>query len=158
MLRRNPLIAAVFSVSISACASGGGAAPVTRPMESVPFASTLDVDLARMTKTATGLYFRDIEVGTGIVVHALMEVTVQYKGRLSNGVTFDSTSVGQAPLKVPIGRGRVIKGWDEGILGMRVGGRRQLVIPPELAYGSNRSGIIPPDAVLVFDIRVLSAK
>ena len=62
------------------------------------------------------------------------------------------------PLKVPIGRGRVIKGWDEGILGMRVGGRRQLVIPPELAYGSNRSGVIPPDAVLVFDIRVLSAK
>ena len=58
----------------------------------------------------------------------------------------------------PLGRGRVLKGWDEGLLGMRVGGRRQLIVPPSLGYGSEKEGLIPPDATLVFDIRVVSAK
>lgn len=150
------LIAVTLSVSLAACASGGAYA--ARPTESIPFASTLDVQLDRMTKTATGLYYRDIEVGTGPVIKPLMEIKVFYNGWLTNGVKFDSTRVDQPPLTIPIGRGRVIKGWDEGIIGMRVGGRRQLILPPELAYGSNRSGLIPPDATLVFEVRVVSAK
>lgn len=152
-------IAIAMLVITTACASaGGGAAPATRPMESIPFASTLDVNLARMTKTTTGLYFRDIEVGTGPVIRGKEDVKVHYTGWLSNGVKFDSNASEDQPLTVPLGRGRTIKGWDEGLQGMRVGGRRQLVIPPELGYGSSRSGVIPPDAVLVFDIRVVSAK
>jgi peptidylprolyl isomerase len=158
MSRRSRLLAAFLCTTLTACASGGGSAYVARTTESIPFASTLDVHLDKMTKTSTGLYYRDIEVGTGVVVKPLMEVTVFYNGWLTNGVKIDSTRVDQAPLKIPIGRGRVIKGWDEGIPGMRVGGRRQLIIPAELAYGSSRAGLIPPDAVLVFDVRVLSAK
>jgi FKBP-type peptidyl-prolyl cis-trans isomerase len=159
MIRWTRLIAAAaLSVSLAACASGGGGAFAAKPMESIPFASTLNVQLDRMTKTSTGLYYRDIEVGTGPVVKPLMEVKVFYNGWLTNGVKFDSTRVDMPPLTIPIGRGRVIKGWDEGIPGMRVGGRRQLVLPPELAYGSNRSGLIPPDAVLVFEVRVISAR
>lgn len=161
MLRRPRLVAAALSVSLTACASGGGGGgpvPYARTIESVPFASSLDVQLDRMTKTASGLYWRDIEVGTGAVIREHMDIRVFYNGWLTNGVKFDSTRVDQPPLTIPIGRGRVIKGWDEGIIGMRVGGRRMLVIPPELAYGSNRAGVIPPDAVLVFDIRVLSVK
>ena len=150
--------AALVSVSLAACASGGSAPPATRPMESIPFASTLDVNLARMTKTPSGLYYRDIETGTGSIVHGKLDVKVHYTGWLTNGVKFDSNTQDQEPIVVPLGRGRAIKGWDEGLDGMRVGGRRQLVIPPELGYGSNRAGLIPPDAVLVFDVRVVSAK
>jgi len=159
MLRRTR-IAAALSFSLAACASGGagGAAPYTRTVESIPFAASLDVQLDKMTKTASGLYWRDIEVGTGPVVREHQDIRVFYNGWLTNGMKFDSTRVDQPPLTIPIGRGRVIKGWDEGIIGMRVGGRRMLVIPPELAYGSNRAGMIPPDATLVFDIRVLSVK
>jgi len=156
MPRQNRLIIAALSVLLAACASGG--APATRPMESIPFASSLDVQLEKMTKTATGLYYRDIEVGTGPVIRERMDIHVIYTGWLTNGVKFDSTAVGQPPLTIPIGRGRVIKGWDEGIIGMRVGGRRLLIVPPELAYGSSRAGVIPADAVLVFDVKVVSAK
>ncbi len=150
--------AALLSISLAACASGGGGAPTTRPIESIPFASTLDVNLARMTKTPSGLYYRDIEMGTGMIVHGKLDVKVHYTGWLTNGVKFDSNTEDQPPLTVPLNRGRAIKGWDDGLEGMRVGGRRQLVVPPELGYGSSRAGLIPPDAVLVFDIRVVSAK
>ena len=146
-------------VTTTACASAGGtAAPASRPMAMIPFAATLDVDLARMTKTPAGVYYRDIEVGTGPIIRGREDVVVHYTGWLTNGVKFDSNTGDDRPLTVPLGRGRAIKGWDDGLAGMRVGGRRQLVIPPELGYGSNRAGVIPPDAVLVFDIRVVSVK
>jgi FKBP-type peptidyl-prolyl cis-trans isomerase FkpA len=150
--------AAFLTVTLAACASANRVAPAARPMESVPFASSLDVNLTRMTKTPSGLYYRDIEVGTGPVLKGREEVKVHYTGWLSNGVKFDSNSNDEPPVTVPLGRGRVIKGWEEGLPGMRVGGRRQLVVPSELAYGSARSDRIPADAVLVFEISVVSAK
>jgi FKBP-type peptidyl-prolyl cis-trans isomerase FkpA len=150
--------AAIVSVSLAACASSRGPAFVAPPMESIPFASSLDVNLARMSKTPGGVYYRDLEVGTGPVLHGKEDVKVHYMGWLTNGVKFDSNTVQQPPVTVLLGRGRVIKGWDEGIPGMRVGGRRQLIIPSELGYGSARSEVIPPDAVLVFEIRVVSVK
>jgi len=153
---KHPVV--VLSISLAGCASGGGAPPATRSMESIPFASALDVNLARMTKTPAGVYYRDIEVGTGPIVRGKEDLKVHYTGWLTNGVKFDSNTSDQPPLTVPLGRSRVIKGWDDGLVGMRVGGRRQLVIPPELGYGSNRSDVIPADAVLVFEIRVVSAK
>jgi len=143
---------------LAACASGGAALPAMRPMASIPFASSLDVELGRMTKTPSGLYYRDIEIGTGQLVHGKVDVKVHYTGWLTNGVKFDSNKDDEPPLTVPLNRGRAIKGWDEGLDGMRVGGRRQLVLPPELGYGSNRSGMIPPDAVLVFDIKIVGVK
>ena len=146
------------AVTLTACASGGTAAPVSRPMESINFSSALDVNLGRMTKTASGLYYRDLETGTGSLIKGKEDVKVFYTGWLTNGVQFDSNKDSDQPITIPLGRGRAIKGWDEGLIGMRVGGRRQLVIPPELGYGSSRAGAIPPDAVLVFEIRIVSAK
>jgi FKBP-type peptidyl-prolyl cis-trans isomerase len=158
MQRTTKFIAGLLIASLSACASGGGGAVAARPIQSIPFAAALDVDLSRMTKTPSGLYYRDIVVGSGPVVHGKVDVKVHYTGWLTNGVKFDSNSDDEPALTVPLGRGRAIKGWDEGLDGMRVGGRRQLVIPPELGYGSNRSGLIPPDATLVFDLKIVSVK
>lgn len=154
---RRAILIAPFALT-AACASGGSGPPATRPIESVPFASALDIDLARMTRTPKGLYYRDLELGTGAVIRDRDDVKVHYTGWLSNGVVIDSNTVNDPPASIPLGRDRVIKGWDEGIPGMRVGGRRLLVIPPELGYGSSRAGAIPADAFLVFDIRVVSAK
>lgn len=119
------------------------------------FASSLDVDLDSMDRTPSGLYVRDLEIGSGETAQAGQVVTVHYTGWLPNGREFDS-SRGGAPFEFGLGAGEVIRGWDEGVAGMNVGGRRQLVIPPELAYG-NRSpgGGIPPNATLVFVVELL---
>jgi peptidylprolyl isomerase len=82
-------------------------------------------------------------------------VSVKYRGTLTNGKEFDS-SYGRGPFSFPLGAGRVIKGWDEGVAGMRVGGKRKLVIPSDLAYGSRGAGgVIPPDATLLFEVELL---
>jgi len=112
-----------------------------------------------------GLQYIDLTVGTGAVVHGNDIATVQYTGWLqATAAKFDS-SRGNQPFSVPLGQGQVIPGWDEGIPGMKVGGKRKLIIPAALAYGANgrqdqQSGayIIPPNAVLVFEIEVLSVK
>ncbi|MGA8154053.1 MAG: FKBP-type peptidyl-prolyl cis-trans isomerase [Terriglobales bacterium] len=111
------------------------------------------------TKTADGLRYWDIKVGTGATAAAGQSVTVHYTGWLTNGKKFDS-SVGGAPFTVePLGSAPVIKGWNEGIIGMKVGGKRQLRIPPELAYGaSGYPGAIPANATLIFDVQLLSVK
>jgi FKBP-type peptidyl-prolyl cis-trans isomerase len=158
MHHRATLAIAAVAALLTACASSGGPPPLSRPVESIPFASTLNIDLAKMTKTPSGLYYRDLEEGTGSIIRPKMDVKVHYTGWLTNGVKFDGNSSDDPPITVPLGRGRVLKGWDEGLLGMRVGGRRQLIVPPSLGYGSDKEGSIPPDATLVFDIRVVSAK
>jgi FKBP-type peptidyl-prolyl cis-trans isomerase len=110
------------------------------------------------TKTADGLEYWDIKVGTGAVAEAGQSVMVHYTGWLTTGKKFDS-SVGKAPFEVThLGTAPVIKGWNEGIVGMKVGGKRQLRIPPDLAYGADGyPGAIPPNATLIFDVRLLSA-
>jgi FKBP-type peptidyl-prolyl cis-trans isomerase len=111
------------------------------------------------TKAADGLEYWDIKVGTGAVAAAGQTVMVHYTGWLTNGKKFDS-SVGKAPFEVtPLGNAPVIKGWNEGILGMKVGGKRQLRIPPDLAYGADGyPGAIPPNATLIFDVQLLSVR
>jgi hypothetical protein len=107
-------------------------------------------------RTASGLQYVDIATGTGATPKTGQTVTVQYTGILTNGFKFDSSRDRNQPFSFPIGTGKVIKGWDEGISTMTVGSRRQLIIPAQLAYGATGSGSIPPNATLIFDVEVLS--
>lgn len=109
-----------------------------------------------MTLTPSGLKIIDVQIGTGREAVANTNVTVHYDGRLEDGKEFDSSRRRGQPFQFRLGAGQVIKGWDEGLAGMKEGGKRQLVIPPELGYGQQGAGgVIPPNATLVFDVELL---
>ena len=165
---RSPVVAIVLAAacasagasgSTSANASSGtsGGAP-SGPVESAAFAPALGVELAAMTRTNGGVYVRDLHPGTGRAAGRGMEVRVRYTGWLPDGTPVDSVTAAEAPVAFRLGERQVIAGWEQGILGMRVGGRRQLVIPPRLGYGGRRTGAVPPNAVLVFTIDLVDAR
>ncbi|WP_320664975.1 FKBP-type peptidyl-prolyl cis-trans isomerase [Prochlorococcus sp. MIT 1223] len=104
--------------------------------------------------TSSGLKFSELEVGSGSEASAGKNVSVNYRGTLENGKEFDS-SYGRSPFTFPLGAGQVIKGWDEGVSGMKVGGKRKLIIPPELGYGSRGIGPIPANSTLIFEVELL---
>ncbi len=135
-------------------ASCGGDDPVSpKDPTEVDFAASLGIDLDQMTKTASGLYYQDLLVGDGEEAEATDEVTVHYTGWLDTGQVFDS-SVDGDPISLPLSG--VIPGWREGVTGMKVGGKRKLVIPPDLAYGQKGvPGVIPQYATLIFDVELL---
>jgi FKBP-type peptidyl-prolyl cis-trans isomerase FkpA len=108
--------------------------------------------------TASGLQYKDLEVGTGQTAQNGNTVSVQYTGWLTNGTKFDSSIDRNQPFEFVLGAGDVIKGWDEGVAGMKVGGTRVLYVPPDLGYGVNGSGSIPPNATLVFEVILISVK
>lgn len=110
-----------------------------------------------MTKP-DGLVLEDIKVGTGAEAKAGQKVSVHYTGWLTNGTKFDSSVDHGAPFEFNLGGGQVIKGWDEGVAGMKVGGKRKLTIPPQLGYGARGVGKIPPNSTLVFDVELLGVK
>lgn len=113
---------------------------------------------ADYTVTETGLKYYDFEVGTGEQAQNGDVVSVHYHGWLTNGQLFDSSYLRQQPFIFILGNGTVIPGWDEGLLNMRVGGERQLVIPPDLAYGEAGRGSIPPNATIIFEVELVAVQ
>ena len=106
--------------------------------------------------TSSGLQYIDLKVGTGATAQAGQTVTVHYTGWLENGKKFDSSVDRGQPFSFPLGAGRVIQGWDEGVQGMKVGGKRKLIIPSNLGYGARGAGgAIPPNATLIFEVELL---
>ena len=106
--------------------------------------------------TASGLVYEELLVGEGALAEPGHAVTVHYTGWLTEGKKFDSSKDRNDPFEFHLGGGQVIKGWDEGVAGMKVGGRRKLTIPPQLGYGARGAGgVIPPNATLVFEVELL---
>ena len=106
--------------------------------------------------TPSGLIYEDLSEGEGEAAQAGQRVSVHYTGWLTDGTKFDSSKDRNDPFDFPLGAGHVIRGWDEGVQGMKVGGARKLTIPPELGYGTRGAGgVIPPNATLVFEVELL---
>ncbi len=140
------LMMIAFCLVISACAQSKTASGPTKVT-------------GEPTKTPSGLEYWDIKVGTGAVAQAGHKVKVDYTGWLTNGKKFDSSVGTGHPFEFMLGAGQVIKGWDQGVAGMKVGGKRQLRIPPDLAYGAKGyPGAIPPSATLIFDVELIDTK
>ena len=141
--------AAVVAALVAACAqsqapSGGGGSSASGGQE---------------VTTASGLKYTDTKVGTGAEAKAGQTAVVHYTGFLTNGTKFDSSKDRGQPFTFRLGGGQVIKGWDEGVQGMKVGGARKLTIPANLGYGAQGAGgVIPPNATLVFDVELLDLK
>ncbi|MCC6956759.1 MAG: FKBP-type peptidyl-prolyl cis-trans isomerase [Anaerolineales bacterium] len=112
-----------------------------------------------MITTASGLQYEDLLVGEGAQAQPGDTVSVHYTGWLQDGTKFDSSLDRGQPFTFTLGRGEVIKGWDKGVAGMRAGGKRRLVIPPDLGYGSQGAGgVIPPGATLIFEVELVEIK
>lgn len=111
-----------------------------------------------MVTMSDGLKIQDLKVGEGKEAKTGDTVTVNYLGTLENGTKFDSSYDRNQPFTTQIGVGAVIKGWDEGIPGMKIGGKRKLIIPAELGYGAQAAGTIPPNSVLIFEVELLAIK
>jgi FKBP-type peptidyl-prolyl cis-trans isomerase len=163
----------ILAVSLTALALAGCAAPKAKeaassaPASSVAAASAVATPAPTAVPTAAptaagelgALQIKDVVLGTGSEAVAGHVVTVHYTGRLLTGRKFDSSVDRGTPFKFPLGAGRVIKGWDQGVAGMKVGGKRQLVIPPHLGYGDQAMGdAIPANSTLVFDVELLGVE
>jgi peptidylprolyl isomerase len=132
------------------------ATPTTAIITTQP--TTTGANMDNIITTADGLQMQDLTVGTGQEVKSGDTVTVNYLGTLTDGTKFDSSYDRNQPFTTQIGVGQVIKGWDEGIVGMKVGGKRKLIIPPSLGYGSQAAGSIPPNSTLVFEVELIGIK
>jgi FKBP-type peptidyl-prolyl cis-trans isomerase FkpA len=154
MNRRLPLLSVCLLLAVAACG------PDTGDPAHVKFAPALGVDLGAMQRTDSGLYLQDLVVGTGAEARTGRYLEVHYTGWLPNGTKFDSSRDSNQPFALRLGvEPRVIPGWEEGLVGMKVGGTRRLVIPSELGYGAEGSyPVIPPHSVLVFDVELLTAR
>lgn len=147
-------VVVAVSLTVSACSTGGDVTGLPSDPATETFAPALGVNIAAMTKKSADLYVQDSIVGTGAEATSGKQVTIQYAGYLANGSRFDTGTIGP----FAIGTGVVISGWDQGTIGMRVGGTRRLVIGSNLAYGTTGRGIIPPNATLIFVMTLLAVQ
>ena len=154
VVRRSVLVP-VFGAAalLSACGSDSTAPSIPSNPAVETYAASLGVTIANMTRRSENLFVQDLVVGTGAEAVAGRLIDVYYSGWLINGSRFDSRTAG-TPFSFTLGAGMVIAGWDQGVLGMKVGGRRKLVIGSALGYGNQGKGPIPANATLVFDVEL----
>jgi len=161
-MRPSRLLVLLSPIAFTACLNGSEtiSTPQGTPIDCATLATGLTAAEPTLTTTASGLKYRDQTVGTGATVNAGQLVAVHYSGCLTSGVKFDENTDAQNALTFRVGLTppQVIKGFDEGMIGMKVGGRRQLVIPDSLAYGSTGNGSIPPNATLVFTVDLVATQ
>lgn len=149
---------ALLALSLSTACLGSTEPIVIPTIETTGFDASLGITLSQFTKTASGLYYRDISIGTGHSIAVGDTARMNYVGSLTNGFVFDrlDTAIQDSLLKFKVGEGHIISGFEEGVVGMKVGGQRQLIIPPALGYGGASDGVIPPYAILVFTVKAVS--
>ncbi|MBW3571940.1 MAG: FKBP-type peptidyl-prolyl cis-trans isomerase [Gemmatimonadetes bacterium] len=148
--------ALLCALPLLAVGCGDASGPNDPDLRKVAFAPALGVDIASMTRVGDGVYVKDLTVGTGADVNPNKVISVRYQGWLADGTRFDHNLDPRAPFQLVLSQGRVIAGWTQGIPGMKVGGKRLLVIPPSLGYGDRPNGPIPANSVLVFEVEVIS--
>lgn len=175
MSKRSILLVSIALLLIAAGLSAGCSKPATTenttgteqsqstpeesPEATAPEAATPDEFPKAEAKDVNKLIIKDVKVGTGAEATPGKSVTVNYTGWLTDGTKFDSSKDSGQPFVFPLGAGQVIKGWDEGVAGMKVGGKRILVIPPDKGYGEQGAGgVIPPNATLVFTVELLDVQ
>jgi peptidylprolyl isomerase len=133
--------------------------PCVAPAAPTPAPKMKRAIVGKQVTTKSGLRYVDLVIGKGPMPKVGQTISVLYTGKLTNGTVFDSTRTrNNEPFETPIGVGQVIKGWDEGMLTMRVGGKRRLTIPPSLGYGAASEGPIPANSTLIFDVELLAVK
>lgn len=143
-----------LTMAFSACTKNADKSAEQGTTESAPAAAP-----AKTYSDVTELKIEDLKVGTGTEAKAGNTVTVHYTGWLTNGNKFDSSVDRGQPFPFKLGAGQVIQGWDKGVAGMKVGGKRRLMIPPQMGYGERGAGnVIPPNATLVFEVELLDVK
>jgi FKBP-type peptidyl-prolyl cis-trans isomerase len=170
-MRRLYLAGLVLIGSTAACTKDKEAAPLppsAQPavmpataggsIEQTTFASSLGVDIRGSTKNAAGLYSRDVTVGTGTLAAPGSQVTVRYALYLPDGTLLEESPVGDPGYQFVIGTHSAIDGWDQGVPGMKVGGKRQIIVPPSLGYGAMGQGKVPGNAVLIFNLELMAVK
>jgi FKBP-type peptidyl-prolyl cis-trans isomerase len=133
--------------------------PADRPSNPATdsYAASLGINMSQFTKLSDDILYRDLSVGTGTVAAPGMTIRVTYTGWLPNGNEFESNE-GESPFQFTLGTGLVVQGWDQGIVGMRAGGKRRLLIGSGAGYGRTGKGDIPPNTTMIFDITLLSAQ
>lgn len=146
------LVALVLSVGTFASCNGSDSTSPAKSIEQETWAPILNVDLSKYTKLSTGVYIQDVVVGTGTEATASSSVSVNYEGRLTNGSLFDAGTLTFYPLS------GLIKGWQYGIPGMKIGGTRRLLVPASLGYGNQTTGTIPANSNLYFSVTLTNLK
>ncbi len=164
-MKKNTLTAAALGLALVAATLSLSAQEKAAPKAAEKKAEkpAADKKESKLTKTPSGLEYEDVKVGTGAEPKSGQTCSVHYTGWLwvngAKGTKFDSSVDRGQPFQFPVGQGRVIRGWDEGVLTMKIGGKRNLVIPPGLGYGAQGAGgVIPPNATLFFEVELLGVK
>jgi FKBP-type peptidyl-prolyl cis-trans isomerase len=157
VLKLRPGTAFLFLLlALAGCASMGGGAAI--PLASTEFSPALGVDLSIMTETPSGLHFRDVTPGSGEMAQAGNRLGIRYIAWLPSGRQIDDNITAAAPLEFRLGDPALIRGWNEGLEGMRSGGQRMLVVPPSLAYGRWGRGRVPPNSTLIFLVELVTVE